>query len=80
MAHNQYQFQQLLSKEGIKLRQCGCCSRYHFPVVEYYQGKSIRIYCKFGCGIVTLNKEKGMTEDDFVKTAAIKWNTGRWDT
>lgn len=78
MAHNQYQFQQLLSKEGIKLTQCGC-SRYHFPIVEYQQGKSVRIYCKLGCGIVTLQKEKGMTEEEFVKTAAINWNTGRWD-
>lgn len=56
MAHNQYQFQQALSKEGIKLRQCSC-SRYHFPVVEYTQGKTIRIYCQFGCGCVTLKRD-----------------------
>lgn len=78
MAHNQYQFQQALSKEGIKLRQCSC-SRYHFPVVEYTQGKSVRIYCQFGCGCVTLKRDADMTEDEFVKAAAINWNTGRWD-
>lgn len=79
MAHNQYQFQRALDKEGIRLRQCSC-SRFHFPIVEYSQGKSIRIYCQFGCGCVTLNKDvKTMTEDEFVKTAAVNWNTGRWD-
>lgn len=77
MAHNQYQFQQVLSKEGIRLRQCDC-SPYHFPVVEYTKGKTIRIYCQFGCGCVTLNKGT-MTEDKFIKTAAVNWNTGRWD-
>lgn len=77
MAHNQYQFQQAISKQGLKLQPCSC-SAWSFPIVEYHPGKSVRIYCKNGCGIVTL--ERGtMTEEDFVKTAAVKYNTGRWD-
>ena len=79
MAHNQYQFQIAISKQGIRLCSCGCGSS-HFPVVEYTPGKSVRIYCKHCRKVVTLQRDvKAMTEDEFVKTAAINWNTGRWD-
>lgn len=43
MAHNQFQYQQALSKQGIKLASCQACCNVSFPVVEYHPGKSVRI-------------------------------------
>lgn len=38
MAHNQYQYQQALSKQGIKLATCQSCCSTSFPIVEYRPG------------------------------------------
>ena len=80
MAHNPHQYQQALSKLGIKLATCQSCCSTSFPIVEYRPGKSVRIYCKNGCGTVVVIREPGkMTENQLVRTAGIRWNTGDWD-
>ena len=80
MAHNQFQYQQALSKQGIKLASCQSCCNVSFTVVEYHPGKSVRIYCKKGCGtVVVIREPRKMTEEELIKTAGIRWNTGDWD-
>lgn len=78
-SHNQYQYQEALKEQKMKLEACSC-GPFSFPLVEYYPAKGVRITCRFCSNKVIVKPAKANdTDREIVRQSAIKWNKKDYD-
>lgn len=78
-SHNQYQYQEALKLQKLKLEVCSC-GPFSFPLVEYYPSKGVRISCRLCSNKVVVKPKKASdTDREIVRESAIRWNKRDYD-
>ena len=78
---NAKKFYEIARNLGLKLYPCPSCGQW--LDVDYYKGLEVRIYCPWGCHILT-TKMKDIpadkrSEEELVRTAITNWGAGHVD-
>lgn len=78
---NYKKFIEIARKQHLGLRPCPSCGQWLH--VDYYPDVEVKIYCPWGCHILTtkmkdLPRDK-MTNEELVRTAITNWGLGHVD-
>lgn len=78
---NYKKFIEIAQKQHLGLRPCPSCGQWLH--VDYYPCVEVKIYCPWGCHILTTKMKDlptdKMTNEELVRTAITNWGLGHVD-